>query len=98
MATVIVEEVVSVSNIENELLYVVPNPNRGNFQIQYHGDIQAGQIQIYSVEGKRVGFTFEASNESVYIRLNRSISGVYFVKANSIIVLIIDFRIILFFL
>ena len=70
--------------IDNDRLYVYPNPNNGNFRIFINAKILT-KIQIFNVSGTEIKLDNYSSNTSSnlkFISINGLSKGIYFIKGS----------------
>ncbi len=79
-------EITSLSDLENQhtSMVVVPNPNAGQFNIQFDGAIDAGQIFLNDLTGKRV-FQKQIQSGEISVEINQGdlTPGIYFLVFQS---------------
>lgn len=68
-----------VQNVAEESLKVFPNPNKGNFTLQFHAQSSNVNVMVYDITGRKVfENNYSSSVLSENIQLNNTQSGVYF--------------------
>ncbi len=71
-----------VERAQKAKLKLIPNPNSGNFKLEWDPALENVQIQVVDYKGSTVWETSDIKFNSKYMELNL-ISGVYFIRLNS---------------
>ncbi|PLW94330.1 MAG: hypothetical protein C0591_13070, partial [Marinilabiliales bacterium] len=62
---------------ENDKLFIIPNPNNGNFEVKIKEEIQLGsKVMIFNMSGIQV-FSSDINTTSIHLNLNYLEDGVY---------------------
>lgn len=71
---------VGITNNTQTVLQLYPNPNKGNFTIQFGKSVASGEISISDISGKKV--VNKIVNNKSAIELSGLKAGIYIVKSN----------------